>query len=103
MSRSIDRSFYESPEWRRCKALYLTSVNHLCELCREDGIYTPADIVHHKEFLKPENMRPELMYGFDNLMAVCLEHHNQLHGKTQQTRRWKFIDGELVTKECPPL
>ena len=61
--RSIDRSFYESPEWRRCKATYLEKANHLCERCLAKGLYEPAKIVHHKVHLTPDTMTPELMYG----------------------------------------
>lgn len=104
MSRSIDRSFYESPEWRRCKAEYLKTTNHLCERCLEKGIYTPADIVHHRVHLTEENYgNAELMFGFDNLESLCLACHNEEHFGKKRERRWKFIDGELVTKECPPL
>ncbi len=100
MARSIDRRFYESPEWRRCKATYLESVNHLCERCLAKGIYEPAKIVHHRIHLTAENFGDaDLMFGFDNLMAVCIACHNDIHGKTKEKKRWEFIDGELVTKE----
>lgn len=98
--RSIDRRFYEAPEWRRCKAEYLKSVNHLCERCLEQGRYVPAKIVHHIIFLNSENFGdPELMFGYDNLLAVCQKCHNDIHGNARNEKRWKFVDGELVTKE----
>lgn len=103
MARAIDRRFYESPEWRRCKAIYLEKVNHLCERCLAKGLYEPAKIVHHKIHLTEETFgNPELMYGFDNLEALCQSCHNDEHGRTKQTRRWKFVDGDLVTSEAPP-
>lgn len=98
MSRAIDRRFYESPEWRKCKAEYLKKANHLCERCLAKGLYEPAKIVHHKVHLSEETMTPELMYGFDNLMAVCQRCHNEIHGEDRPTKRWKFVDGVLVTK-----
>lgn len=100
--RAIDSRFYNSPEWHRCKDTYLESVNHLCERCLAKGIYEPAKIVHHKIHLSPENMGdPEIMYGFDNLEALCLACHNDEHGRKKKTRRWKFVDGGLVTMEAP--
>lgn len=97
--RSIDRKFYESPEWERCRELYLNKANHLCEVCLAKGIYEPAKIVHHKIFLSEENYGdPELMFGFDNLLAVCQACHNNIHFGEKKERRYKFIDGELVTK-----
>ena len=102
--RSIDRKFYESPEWRRCKAAYMEKANHLCERCLAKGIYKPAYIVHHKVHLNEENFGdPALMYGFDNLEALCLACHNDEHGRTKPKRRWKFIEGELLTKPDSPL
>ena len=102
MARSIDRRFYESPEWRRCKAAYLEKVNHLCERCLAKGIYEPAKIVHHKIHLTEENYGdPEIMFGFDNLEALCQACHNDEHGRTKNTRRWAFVDGKLVTMESP--
>lgn len=97
--RSIDRRFYESTEWQSCRQIYLESVNHLCERCLAKGIYEPAYIVHHKVHLTEENFGdPELMFGFDNLMAVCLACHNEIHFGEKKNRRWKFIEGEIVTK-----
>ena len=102
MARSIDRKFYESPEWRRCKAVYLERVNHLCERCLAKGKHEPAKIVHHRVHLSEENYGdPSLMFGFDNLEALCQSCHNDEHGKTKQTRRWAFVDGKLVTRDAP--
>ena len=96
--RSIDRSFYESPEWRRCKAEYLKKANLLCERCLAKGLYVPAKIVHHKIHLSAENYGDaHIMFGFDNLEALCQACHNDEHGKDNGKNRWKFVDGELVT------
>jgi 5-methylcytosine-specific restriction endonuclease McrA len=99
--RSIDRRFYESPEWRSCKKTYLEKVNHLCERCLAQGRYEPAKIVHHKVYLTPETMTPELMFGFDNLEALCQACHNDEHGRSKNKKRWKFVEGELVTVDAP--
>ena len=74
--------------------------NHLCERCLKEGRITPADIVHHKKHLTPENYRdPAISLNFDNLEALCFEHHNKEHFKKEQRRRWKYIDGELIIME----
>lgn len=100
--RSINRRFYESPEWKRCKEAYLIKSNHLCERCLKKGLYEPAKIVHHKVHLTPENCGdPELLFGFDNLEALCIACHNDEHGKNKKARRWKFVNGELQTQESP--
>lgn len=99
MARAIPISFYNSRAWHKCKEAYLSKVNHLCERCLENGIYEPAVIVHHRVHLTEENYgNAELMFGFDNLEALCLAHHNEEHFGKKRERRWKFIDGELVTR-----
>lgn len=102
--RSIDRKFYESQTWRDCQAAYMKKVNHLCERCLAKGRHEPARIVHHRIHLTQENLGdPELMYGFDNLEALCIECHNTEHRRGRKNQRWKFVDGELVTKPDTPL
>lgn len=99
LNRKTATQFYNSKAWLRCKAIYLEKVNHLCERCLAEGKYEPAYIVHHRVYLTDENFGdPALMFGFDNLEALCLAHHNEEHGTVKNTRRWKFIDGELVTR-----
>lgn len=101
--RSIDRKFYESQTWRDCQAAYMKKANHLCERCLAKGRHEPARIVHHRIHLTQENLGdPELMYGFDNLEALCIECHNTEHRRGRKVRRWKFVDGELVTKPDAP-
>ena len=96
--RSIDRKFYESKTWRDCQAAYMKKAGYLCERCKARGIYEPARIVHHKVHLNNGNLgNPELMYGFDNLEALCLECHNKEHKRERKIKRWEFVDGELVT------
>ena len=98
--REINPSFYSSRAWIKCKNEYLKSVNHLCEVCLAKGIYTPAEIVHHKIHLTKETFGdPEIMFCYDNLQAVCKSCHNELHGKKKSQRRWQFVDGELITRE----
>lgn len=93
--KSIPHSFYNSPEWKSCQALYMDSVNHLCERCKRQGLFNPAKIVHHKRYLTRENFKdPSIAYGFDNLEALCLDCHNKEHFKGE--RRYKIIGGELV-------
>lgn len=100
MARAIDRIFYCSRAWEKCRAEYLKKVNHLCERCLAKGIYEPAVVVHHKVHLTEENFGdPELMLGFDNLEALCSAHHNEEHFGKKKNRRWQFVDGELVTRD----
>lgn len=50
-------------------------------MCKEKGIITPAEIVHHKTHITEDNIDdPEVTLSFDNLQAVCRKHHGELHG-----------------------
>lgn len=103
--RSIDRRFYMSPQWEAVRSRYLKKVNHLCERCLAKGVHEPAAVVHHKIHLTEENYRdPEIALCFDNLEALCLACHNEEHNADRRKKfekRWRFIDGELVTGEPP--
>ena len=93
-------AFYKSHSWYRVRDAYKKQAKGLCERCLAKGKYEPAYIVHHKTYLTDENFGdPELMFGFDNLECLCLVCHNEEHGRLQNERRWKFVDGELVTRD----
>ena len=56
---------------------------YLCERCLSRGIYTPAEIVHHIEPLRPDNVtNRNITLSFDNLMAVCRKCHEEIHHET---------------------
>ena len=74
-------TFYKSKAWQACRAGYMNKVGGLCEDCLANGIYTPAEIVHHKVELTPENINdPAIALSWSNLKAVCRECHAIEHG-----------------------
>lgn len=78
--------FYKSMAWKRCRKAYLDSVGWLCERCATEGKIVPADQVHHKVRLTPENINdPEVSLNHDNLEALCMDCHQQEH----KPRRWR--------------
>lgn len=99
MARSIDHSFYESVIWKKCKNDYLKYCGGLCERCKAQGIFVPANIVHHKKHLNKSNVNnPRIAYGFDNLEALCLECHNkEHHGGVRKNRRWSVDNLGRIT------
>lgn len=91
-------SFYSSIAWKECREGYKKKVGGLCELCLKDGLYTPAEIVHHKVPLDVLNVNdPSISLSFDNLQCVCREHHQRLHTK-RQLRYDILPDGTVVTR-----
>lgn len=93
--RQFAEIFYKSAAWVKCRNSYMKSVGCLCEKCLEEGKIVPAEEVHHKIFLTPENINdPGLTLSSDNLIALCREHHRREHG-TQ--KRYKVDEMGRVT------
>lgn len=102
--RSIPTRFYKSRAWEKCRAAYLASVGGLCERCKAEDKIVPAEIVHHKIYLREENYKDaSVALNFDNLEALCQECHNQEHFKEKMQRRWKFENGSLTISQTDPL
>ena len=81
--------FYSSEAWHRCRASYLKKVGGLCEVCLKQGLVTPAEIVHHKVHLAPSNIdNPAVTLNFDNLQALCWQHHAEAHSPRISSRRY---------------
>lgn len=75
-SKYGNTAFYNSKEWRRVSAAYMSSKLYICERCGK-----PAQICHHKKWLNEKNvLDPETALSFDNLEALCIECHNAEHG-----------------------
>lgn len=80
--RSNVKAFYESKEWRRLRKEILKQDKYECQCCKERGIYTKANTVHHVNHIKNN---PELALEknyFDengnkkrNLISVCHDCH----------------------------
>jgi len=99
MSKDFARKFYSSQAWNNCRTSYMNSVNHLCERCLSSGLLKPAEIVHHKTELTPDNINnPNITLGFDNLEAVCRDCHAAIH-MGPRLRRYKILpDGSVEIK-----
>ena len=79
--RDFATAFYSSTTWKKTRAAYLHSVVGLCERCLAKGLYKPAEVVHHKTHITPENINnPEITLAFDNLEALCRKCHGEAHG-----------------------
>lgn len=60
-------------------------LNPLCERCMKKGIYKPAYIVHHKEYITDKNYNDDnIFYNINNLESLCQECHNKEHFKTKE-------------------
>lgn len=92
-----NKAFYKTQAWQKCRNAYMEYRNGLCEVCLSKGIYKPAEIVHHKIHLTPENIKdPSVSLCWDNLQAVCRDCHAEIHGG----RRYKVdAQGHVYTRE----
>lgn len=85
MSYGEREKFYKTLAWQECRNGYLKSVGGLCEKCREQGMITPAEIIHHKIHLTAENVHdPNVSLNWGNLQALCRVHHAEAHGKVKR-------------------
>lgn len=67
--------FYNSPEWKRCRASYKKSKMNLCERCGKIGYF-----VHHKVYIDMSNIYDtSVTLNFDNLELLCKDCHNKEH------------------------
>lgn len=73
---------YQGGEERKLRATYAwtkksletrESAQHLCQVCRDKGIFTYKNLeVHHIETVKD---KPEKLLDNDNLVVLCTKHH----------------------------
>lgn len=74
------KEFYKGPGWKHTRNAYMKAHRGLCEICLSKGLIVPAEIVHHKIWLTPENINnPNVSLNWDNLQCVCRECHSKIH------------------------
>lgn len=72
--------FYHGKSWKAVRELVWDRAHGLCERCMERGELKPADVVHHRIPLTPENVGdPSISLNPDNLVALCDDCHTQVH------------------------
>lgn len=80
MAREFAKAFYKSMAWRRAREAYVSERKAvdggLCELCQEE----PGTEVHHKIFLRPENIDDEnITLNPENFALLCFDCHQREH------------------------
>ena len=79
------KEFYSSKAWKICREGYKRSVGCLCERCAKKGLIVPADVVHHKVYISPENIGdPAVTLNWKNLEALCWSCHEAEHKGIQR-------------------
>ena len=95
MSKDYATQFYNSRAWIKCRDGFMGSKGYICERC--GGL---AYICHHIIHITPANIHdPNITLSWDNLMALCVEDHNNIHGSTSTAEGLMFDSrGNLVEK-----
>lgn len=74
------KTFYKSRAWQKCRSAYAKSRGYLCERCLKNGIVKPGEMVHHRIYVTPDNIKdPSITLNFDNLELLCRECHEAEH------------------------
>ena len=61
--------------WTKKSIEIRKKANYLCEVCRDEGVYTYSGVeVHHINKLRD---RPDLLLDNYNLIALCKRHHEE--------------------------
>lgn len=95
--RSIDKAFYKSAAWKKCRAGYIKYVGGLCERCLARGLIVPGYIVHHKIHLTQDNvMDPSITLNYENLEYLCRDCHNEEHFSSKPQRRYEIDENGTV-------
>lgn len=74
-------NFYWSKDWRHKRSAILIRDNSECQVCKSQGKVTINTklIIHH---IKPLEFFPNSKLSDSNLITVCLDCHNVVHGLT---------------------
>ena len=101
MAREFAKAFYNSGAWRKTSKAYAKSKFYLCEKCGHQGY-----IVHHIKHLTPQTLSdPAISLSWSNLMYLCVECHNRIHGKEEKRAMIWDEEGNLIgcTDAKPPI
>ncbi|WP_096269495.1 HNH endonuclease [Paucisalibacillus globulus] len=73
------KTFYNSGSWKSLRKQALERDNYECQVCKRAGSYNHGQNVHH---IKEIEFFPKLALELDNLETLCINCHNQEHGRT---------------------
>lgn len=104
MAKEYAKDFYNSKAWKKIRKAYYIYRCGKCERCArefEEGRRSLEDInagaiVHHKEYITPDNLyEPTIALCFDNLELLCEDHHNKEH--KSKAKRYRFDKDGRIT------
>ena len=87
-------------EWRELRAWKMQQVNGYCEMCTAEGwhdLQAAAVDIHHKipvESAKTEAEMRRLCFDPNNLQALCVKHHIQVHTEMKSHTKEKVKENK---------
>ena len=66
-----------SHDWQKVRKMKIRQ-DPCCEACDKQGVDTIATVVHH---IKEITTHPELRLTMSNLVSLCWNHHEEVHGR----------------------
>ena len=78
LNKSSLHKWYNTTRWIRLRDAKRRD-KPLCEDCALEGRVTPVEEVHHIRPINIDNPDPDMIYDFDNLVSLCVEHHKLRH------------------------
>lgn len=100
MAKDFAKTFYQSKAWRDTRQYIFNRESGICQRCK--GKNGPGAIVHHKIYLRPDNINnPAIALGEDNLELLCRECHALEHEGELPTDKSLTFDenGNLIERE----
>lgn len=92
------KSFYKSANWKHTREYIMHRDALLCQDCLAQGIYKPAEEVHHIIELTPANVNdPSISLNPENLISLCRECHRARHGSKTVPARYTVDEFGHVT------
>lgn len=101
-SKEQKREFYKSRQWSGVNGLReqaLKRDNYECQLCKREGkVHLDStkiegerkSIILNVHHIKEIEDHPELALDLNNLMTICLSHHNEQHNRFKPSNnKWK--------------
>ena len=70
-----ERKLRSTNKWTEKSKEIRERANHLCEVCRDEGVFTYKNLeVHH---ITKVTEAPDLLLDDNNLICLCQEHHKK--------------------------
>ena len=88
---------YDSKRGRKLRQLK-KNISPFCERCLQEGLFTPARIVHHKEYITDLNyLDDNVFFNLDNLESLCQDCHNKEHFGEKENYYFD-TNGDIMSK-----